>query len=1564
MSNKNTKSPSIKIRGAKQNNLKSIDVDIPQYQLIAVTGVSGSGKSSLVNDIIANEGRRQFLASIPSFARQFAHKISSANVDDIQGLFPVITIRQHRRSGSVKSTVGTISEIYDYLRLLYARFGTTEEAIKLSRSLFSFNSPIGACAHCNGLGLEEKIDLNKLIADPQKTIAEGALAPTLPNGYIVYSQVTINALNKVCNAHGFDINIPWNKLTADQQHIVLNGSDKVKVPFGKHSIESRLKWTGIKAKPREEGHYKGMLPIMNDILKRDRNKNILKYVTAVTCSKCKGKRLNENALSVKYQQKTIDVLVEWRLDKLLAFFEKIKLNDDRKIVERVKQQLEALCQLGNSHLKLSQPAITLTAGEMQRIKLVNHLSAQLSNVLYVFDETGIGLHPRDKGQMIKMLKALVRLGNTVIIAEHDPDIIKHVDWIVEVGPAAGTDGGELLYNGPTHNFLDNKLVNGNFSPTQRAMQGINPIENLQRKDDFLILKNGHPVNEFRFKKHALNVVTGVPGGGKAELVYFNLIPQLQRVIKVDQSPIGRTPKSNPATYTGMADHIRDLFAKQELARKLGYKKGRFSFNNKGGRCTNCEGAGKIQIGMHYLGRVDIQCEYCNGKRFNDATLEVLYKEKNIAAVYDLSIKEALTFFEDEPKITKYLKTLVSLGLGYIKLGQSSTTLSGGEAQRIKLATALVKKTRKDNWFILDEPTTGLHVEDILVFLKALNLLIEEGQHIVCISQHKMLLQSADWIIELGAKNSTIQKQFVFQGTWSQLQRKSNSPTINAFNANKLQVFETKEMDQYEEPIFIKNIHSNNLKNIDITVPKNKITLIVGRSGAGKSSLAFNTIYAESQSRFKESLNVYTRGFIKSTNPAKADYFENLTPAVAVTRKNLPNSKRSTVGTITGILEKYRFIYSRIAQLEGKEFSASAFSFNHESGACSTCTGLGTQLTTSPELLVKDWNLSILDGALMFNTPLKYYGNPDGQFVAILKVVGQHFGFDLSVPMKDFSKEAMQIIFYGAGEQEWQTTWHFKNKTRTGSKEIADHWKGFCNLINEEYEAKKQNKNIEKLLELLTEIPCENCKGARLAPPQLSIEIDGFNIAKLSQLTIIESKNWFEKQIHNNKNAPIIKGFYEPLQLLFQRLISLGLGHLSIDRRSNTLSGGEGQRLYLASRLSSGLNGMTYILDEPSIGLHNKNIDKLISILKEIKARGNTIVIVEHDAQLIRTADHIIEIGPSAGKNGGAIVASGNYSEFLKSKESITVPYLKSQPVFKPILVPIQEKAFGVKGVNKFNLVNRDFDFNSGGLIAITGVSGAGKSTLMHEILSKSLSQNKPINCEMFYCHEPFDQVCVVDQRALQGSKMSTVASVVGILDLLQSIFTVLSEAKEKGLKKASFSYHHKDGRCSVCNGLGQLKLSMDFMADVWNICDACDGLRYNPTIRNIKIKGKSIADLLQFDISELYQFFENEKDKKTLKLNEKLLALKEIGLGHIQIGQQISTLSGGEAQRLKLIQKLWNVDNGKALFLLDEPSAGLHYRDIEELVLLFNKLVKAGHTIVFIEHNDYLISAAHQVVLV
>ncbi len=1562
----------IQIRGAHTNNLKGISLNIPHNKLIVATGISGSGKSSLVFDLIAKEGQRRYFETLPSFARQFAGKLNRPDVDQIEGLSPVIAIGQHTTGSSIRSTVGTMSDVHDLLRLLFARRG---EGAKLSRSLFSFNTDRGKCPRCNGIGMQEEIDLDRLISLPEKSIREGALAPTLPTGYIMYSQVTIDVLNQVCEAEGFNVDIPWNELTDAQRKIVLYGSDKIKVPFGKHSLKSRLKWTGIKAKPREEGHYKGMIPIMSDILRRDRNANILKYVHSITCADCQGSRLNQEALSVYVHKMSIADLTKLELLELKTWIDENSWDEvGQKIVDKINKQLILLIDLGLGHLTMERTAKSLSASEVQRIRVANQIAVSLSNVLYIFDEPSIGLHKEENIRMLHYFRELVNKGNTVIVVEHNLDTIRSADHIIDIGPNAGVNGGELLFNGSFSEFLLQdklKLV----SPTLQALTHsdfIQPSSSLKSKGVLRLVgcsENNLKHISVDFQLGMLNVVSGRSGAGKSSLVFGTLLKAVQnhlgieiegkikvdrtenleainKLVFIDHTPIGKTPRSNPATYLGLSDHVRDIFASTVEAKKRGYTKSRFSFNTKGGRCETCQGAGKTQIGMHFLGVVDLVCETCNGQRFNEETLQVKYNKLSIAEVYRLSVNEAIDFFHDQKKVLGGLQILKEIGLGYLTLGQSSTTLSGGEAQRIKIANQLQKKDTGDTLYVIVEPSIGLHYADVHSLLQLFTAIKEKGNTIVCIEQSDQIIQHADWHIEVGPKSGKSGGELVRQG----------SPQVQIEKAIVQKHAEKVPFDNSK--IILQGVNTHALKNIDVEIPRDQLTVVTGISGSGKSSLVYDTLFAEASTRFSESLSAHSRSFIQQSNEAKITFSSGLGPAIGINRKVGSLSNRSTVGTLSGVYDVFRLLYSRIAQREGRDFTAQHFSFNHHLGACPECKGLGSVLKCDPDKIILHPDQNVLEGAISMNKAIHYYGDPHGQFMATLKEVANKRNWDLSQSWSDLPREIQQVILFGAGDKVWEVQWEFTTKSRTGTQELKAKWLGLCHYIEDEYQRKLHNKNIQDLEDLMHEVQCPVCEGSRLKPELLTTSFLGKNIYQLAQMSVRACLEFIRSmdQISDAAIHAIAQKVIPNVQTALSTINELGLGYLSLNRTANSLSGGELQRINLAGQLSSHLYGIIYVLDEPTIGLDKQQVAVLVQLLRQLTIKGNTVVVVEHDRDLISHADYLIEMGPGAGSQGGEVVFQGKLEALKSRPESLTYELLHSAPAESKARKKHQGTSFGIVGASANNLKGFDVSFKSGNLIALTGVSGSGKSTLVKDVLYGSWLKKRPVGCVSTHGFDQFEEVVMMDQRALTANRLITPSSYTGILERIQILFASTPSAKERSLKKADFSYLTKNGKCPSCGGHGKVKTSMDFMSDIWMSCDACDGMRYNESTLKSTYKGKSVGEVLHLTISEALDFFEDDRILKSLHV------LQRLGIGHLQLGQSGNTLSGGEAQRLKLATFMLKKKSGHTLYLFDEPSTGLHHVDILKLLEVFDSLVTSGDTVLFIEHNSPLVDYADQVI--
>ncbi|HEM5319829.1 TPA: excinuclease ABC subunit UvrA [Streptococcus suis] len=916
----------IVIHGARAHNLKNIDVTIPREKLVVVTGLSGSGKSSLAFDTLYAEGQRRYVESLSAYARQFLGNMDKPDVDSIEGLSPAISIDQKTTSRNPRSTVGTATEINDYLRLLYARVGTpycinghgaiaassveqivdevlelperqrlqilapivrkkkgqhktvfekvqkdgyvrvrvngdvydVSEVPELSKSkahnievvvdrivikegirsrlfdsieaalriadgyviidtmdekellfseyyacpvcsftvpeleprLFSFNAPFGSCSDCDGLGMKLEVDTDLIVPDASKTLREGALAPWNPISSNYYPQM----LEQAMNHFGVDMDKPFEELTEEEKNLIFNGSDGKEFHFHYENEFGGVRDIDIP--------FEGLITNINRRYREtnsDYTRTVMKtYMNELTCGTCHGYRLNDQALSVKVggeQGLHIGQLSDLSVADHLQVIEHLTLSENEAtiatpIVKEIKDRLSFLNNVGLNYLTLSRAAGTLSGGESQRIRLATQIGSNLSGVLYILDEPSIGLHQRDNDRLIASLKKMRDLGNTLIVVEHDEDTMREADWLIDIGPGAGVFGGEIVASGtPAQVAKNKKSITGQYLSGKREIPV--PLERRVGNGRFLEVTGAKENNlqdvTVRFPLGKFVAVTGVSGSGKSTLVNSILkkaiaqklnrnldkpgkfksisgIEHLDRLIDIDQSPIGRTPRSNPATYTGVFDDIRDLFAQTNEAKIRGYKKGRFSFNVKGGRCEACSGDGIIKIEMHFLPDVFVPCEVCHGHRYNSETLEVHYKEKNIAQVLDMTVNDAVEFFKHIPKIERKLRTIQDVGLGYVTLGQPATTLSGGEAQRMKLASELHKRSTGKSLYILDEPTTGLHTEDIAQLLKVLARFVDDGNTVLVIEHNLDVIKTADHIIDMGPEGGVGGGTVVATGT--------------------------------------------------------------------------------------------------------------------------------------------------------------------------------------------------------------------------------------------------------------------------------------------------------------------------------------------------------------------------------------------------------------------------------------------------------------------------------------------------------------------------------------------------------------------------------------------------------------------------------------------------------------------------------------------------------------------------------------------------------------------------------------------------------------------------------
>jgi excinuclease ABC subunit A len=1311
---------------------------------------------------------------------------------------------------------------------------------------------------------------------------------------------------------------------------------------------------------------------MEEILNRDRNPNVLRFAESVVCHHCNGSRLNHKALSYKWKDKTISDFASMSIDELHDFFAASAEFDsaEKEIADTIIRRTTNLKDLGVGHLELTRESSSLSSGEYQRIRLANQASVGLRNILYILDEPGAGLHPSEQEKLLRVLRELVNSGNTVIMTGHAESNIIKADHIIDIGPGPASSGGEIIFNGGVKDFLNNppttSITAKYLFQTHRIKQNKNDL----REDIFIRNANTNNLKNLDIKlcSSAFNVITGVSGAGKSSLIkHFTTVlnskeiesaKQFSKVIHIDQTPIGRSPKSNPATYTGLSDYIRDLMASLPESKKLGLTKSHFSFVVKGGRCEDCSGAGYIQTGMHFLGNVEVVCEKCNGKRFSDYTLQAEYKGKNIYEILELTVDEANEHFSGQTKICNYLQWLKNLGLGYLKLGQSSTTLSGGEAQRVKLATELVKTAGKNCLYILDEPTTGLHAADTEVIIKALNNLCDKAHTILCTSHDPRFILNSDYIVDLGPGSGRSGGNLIYNGAMPEFldfKESSTAAALRSFVSGleriKLDVLEV-ELISKESLVYFKGIKTNNLKNINYSFEPEKITAVCGVSGSGKSSLIFDTVYAECKRRQLDGMSSYMRQFIGKEGNSQFDFANGLMPAIALKKKSAGHNPRSTIGTYTGLYDLYRLFYSRFSH-NGNEkckLLSTAFSFNHEDGACPICKGLGFITVADSHKFITNPEKSLLSGALNGTKTGKFYTDPDDRFIATLLAVGKIKNIDFSIPWNDLNDEAKEIAIHGCGNTIFDVEWNYKRGQIEGVHKMKSVWIGFAGLINDEYDRKHADNRGEAMLAIMKNEKCENCNSHRIKPEYLKYKVNDINIGELSALSASEAITWLDSLKLDESATTIIN----EIKQILNSLKKSGISYLSANRITSTLSGGEFQRLQLAGLLKSPMTGIIYVLDEPSFGLSSSDSIKIAEIITDLKDNGNTILLNDHSPEILKIADTITVMGYGAGKNGGEIIKTCSSKEYIADLVQIKADKLYSVSTSIPAL-----KVFNAYANN---LKNISVEFPAQSFSVITGNSGSGKTSLLEYVVNASLDTKSPVLCKNIEVHNSYQQHVFTGQEILSASSISIPATRLDLFDYIRNLFAQSEQSRKAGFKATHFSFHNAQGQCPDCKGTGIYKISMDFWSDSEQICESCNGSRYKDIILDVKLNGLNIAEVLELSFDDFGEWLNGFPPKSiTDKIRQTVYLCSDAGIGYLSLGQTLNTLSAGELQRLKLVAGLSQIKD-TSIILMDEPTGGLHPSDTKKLLILFDKLLREGHTIICASHDEMIISAASKVI--
>jgi excinuclease ABC subunit A len=1576
----------IQVKGAKEHNLKNIDVTLTDG-LTVVTGVSGSGKTSLVFDTLYHESRRRF-QEVFAFGSP-GSRLTPAKVESITGLGPAAAVGQNLLNRNPNSTLASASGLHPFLRLLYARFGerfcrrcgsplsvlTEDEMVETIETLAKktrvtiyapiVNQALGSHATLLGL-LSSQFGPDKLLVDG-KPWQNNTLDAEKPHRIDIEIAV-IDHNNQSMHVHAVRDAVQTVKALG-------SASVKLRTETEEFSLSGApvCSLCGIWFEDLEPKHFHLACPLCG----------------GSGCGECSDTGLHPRAASVRWHGLTFPELMKKSITQVHSMFKKAGLlSSAERLREEIQKRLNALVQVGLGYISLDRPSPTLSRGESQRVRLAVALTGRLEDILHVLDEPTIGQHPAD---VTRLIPAFKQLGGPVVYVEHDRAAAAFADRVIDIGPGAGSDGGQIIFTGTPAELWKADTPTGRYFSLRERVPMPEPAPPPQ---EFLFIKGAYQHNlrdvEVKIPLGRLTVVTGVSGSGKSTLVEDVLSETLaqkkavgcktfdgpwMKVVMVDQGPIGKNPRSTPATYTKLSDIIRDLYADVS-----GLSASHFSFNRPEGACPLCAGMGALEIRMKYLPSTWIPCVQCGGLRFND---EVLEKKLNLGSrtlsisdVYELPTVEAARVLREAPlnprsrkEAEGILDALLDIGLGYLPLGQSSPTLSGGEAQRIKLAKYLGKRQLADKIIVLDEPTTGLHSQDLAGLLRVLKKLVNAGATIVVVEHNTDMIRAADWIIDLGPGAGPDGGTVIYTGPPEGLLKSGESVTGRALREES-DIAPNHRHGSAIPPtpspvISVRGAGANNLQNVDVDFPKNRLTVVTGVSGSGKSSLVRDVLEAEARRRFLETLSLYERQGVKEGPEAPVDSVSGLGVCLPVTPDRKLYEQRATVGTVTGIWRHLAILLSAIGRRACLECGAAMtrgdrwhcprcgavapiappgrFSSNHYAAACTTCQGIGTLQVPRPEKLMRNPEKPLCGGAMYSPGffPKGYLCKPGNGGYDIVRAFAQRHGFDpASTPWNQVPPKVRDMFLFGDPEPLEVTFTNPQGRTYTSVVKFS----GFYGWIRD-WDVGGTYSDIR---------PCSACKGARLRPQYLAVTLKGLNIHQLSELPLSRLRE-IPGSLDIEEEHPAA-GSITTLAKRLHFLEMTGLGYLQLNRVSATLSAGEAQRVKLAGLLAGGLTGLTVLLDEPTRGLHPREVGALSACLQELRNDGNTVIVVEHDLGIIADADFIIDVGPGAGTAGGRITALGTPGEISK-KNTVTGAWLQGKKHRRPTGKRRSvEDHMTIKGARENNLIGEDIHIPRRVLTGICGVSGSGKSTLLIDTLGRVLSPMKHTTSVAMEPLEPgkHDHLTGTPPRTLLVDQAKTgIQSPVSFLGLLQPLIKFYAESPEAralGLDEKTLGR-----RCSVCRGRGMVRMEMGFLPDLRTECETCGGTGFSRDVGDVHVRGISLPELTGLTIDETYRLFHDREN-----IARPLKTAVDVGLGYLVLKQPGISLSGGECQRLKIAKELCKKTKGETLYILDEPTVGLHLEDVERLISVLHRLVDEGNSVIVIEHHPHVLAACDQ----
>jgi len=1475
--------------------------------------------------------------------------------------------------------------------------------------LFSYESPLGACPACRGFGRTLGVDIAKVIPDESRSIEKGAVRPWR-GASTKWERAEIA---KLCRRHGIPQGEPWSALSAAHKKLVLEGDGG----WSKGTFPGVIGWF----KWLETKTYKMHVRVL-----------LARYRSYDQCHACHGKRLNPTALS--YRVAGISLADFHALEILEAKRQVGLLKAHTAQGELARKELESrlgyLDRVGLGYLTLDRQARTLSGGEAQRVTLTAALGTSLCGALFVLDEPTVGLHPSDVAPLNAILQELAQRDNLVLVVEHDPAVIRGADRVIELGPGAGSDGGRVVKDAPPGAFTTADTATGRALGASLAAR-----REVRKATGWLSVKGASANNlraiDARLPLGVLCAVTGPSGSGKStlavDIVYRTLARKLgdfdeevpgacagidglsavKSVTLVDQSPLGRTSRGNAATYTKAWDLVRALYAKQPEASALGLSPSDFSFNVDGGRCEACSGEGFETVEMQFLADVRLVCPVCRGRRFKDSVLAVSRAGVSVADVLEMTVTAALAHFASEVGVQRALGPVGKLGLGYLRLGQPLSTLSGGEAQRLKLARALSEK-HQGALFVLDEPSAGLHADEVAHVLAALDVIVDAGGSVIVVEHDLDLIANADYVLDLGPNAGVGGGLLVAHGAPREVALVPESRTGRALaeyfanregkkrgapeatrNKRVSRASSEKAPPRPEASLNVARAREHNLHDVSVKIPHGKLTVVTGPSGSGKSTLAFDVVFAEGQRRFLETLTPYARQFLPTMPRPDVDSVTGVPPSIALEQRTSRAGGKSTVATVTEIAHYLRLLYAKLGVAHCPTHDTPILRTSPAVILDKIRAGRGKVTLLSPAVQArKGTYLDVFSAAARDGIESSY---ADGKLVSNddppRLVRSLEHTIDLVIRADIEGKSLSDADFARAlrwgngavklrvnGKETLHSTLSACPKCGFSVPELDPRWFSFatkqgrcetCEGAGVIAPAPKpgRKKKVESGPALE---PCPDCHGARLSPIPRAVRVGDERYHELSARSIDGASERVQKLKFVAEQMPVAKPILAELRRRLDFLRDVGLGYLSLDRAAHTLSGGEMQRLRLAAQLGAGLTGALYVLDEPTIGLHPRDTGRLLNNLRNLVNLGSTVLVVEHDTETIRAADHLIDLGPGGGSRGGRVMAEGTPKQVLAVKESPTGRALAARPVLRePQPIDSAAQQLILTGATQNNLKDVELSIPLGSFTVVAGVSGSGKSTLIRHVLLPALREKLKLVSEVpgtyksLRGHQGLVRAVAVDQSPIGRTPRSTPATFLGIWDTIRKLFAATNDAKMAGFAATRFSFNSKGGgQCPTCEGQGAVTHEMSFLPDVVTPCPTCSGLRFEPQTLDIKYLGRSIGEVLLLTAEEAVELFANHPT-----VSAPLQTLTDLGAGYITLGQGSHTLSGGEAQRLKLAAELTATRrHEKTLYVLDEPTTGLHIADVAKLMNVLGRLVERGDTLVVIEHHPQVIAGADYLV--